>query len=140
MTDNDNILQVIDDLKKQFNIKQKEYKGASDDVFRNFNQGAKLNGESPEATLLGYVNKQIVSLFDAKNINPDRLNDVDFINEKAGDIATYMIILMGMVRSKQGKPKHECCKKQFVSVGEVRDKGFTIGGYAIKGDRENDCC
>jgi len=133
MTDQEHIIKVIEDIQAGFYKKQDEYKGASDDVFRNFNQGAKLSGESPEATLLGYVNKQIVSLFDAKNINPDRLNDVAFINEKAGDIATYMIILIGMVRSKQGKPKHDCCK----------DKGFILGSTifnAPKGDRENDCC
>lgn len=100
MNDNEQVLKVIDDILQTFKVKQEEYKGASSDVFRNFNQGALLNGETPEETLLGYVNKQIVSLFDAKNTNKERLKDVAFINEKAGDIATYMIILVGMVRSK----------------------------------------
>jgi hypothetical protein len=89
---------VIKELQSQFNVKQKEYKGATSDTYRNFNQGAVLQSETPQQTLLGYVNKQIVNLFDAKTHNPERLNDVAFINEKAGDIAVYMIILMAMVR------------------------------------------
>lgn len=93
----DKILQELADIFKKKNI---EYKGATQDQFRNFNQGASLSDEMPEQVLLGYVNKQIVNLFDAKNHNPERLRDVDFINEKAGDIAVYMIILMAMVRER----------------------------------------
>mgnify|MGYP006280158731 CR=1 FL=1 len=93
----DKILQELSDIFKKKNI---EYKGATQDQFRNFNQGASLSDEMPEQVLLGYVNKQIVNLYDAKNHNPERLNDVDFINEKAGDIAVYMIILMAMVRER----------------------------------------
>ena len=91
---------VIQDLSDIFKKKNIEYKGSTQDQFRNFNQGAALSGEMPQQVLLGYVNKQIVNLYDAKNHNPERLNDVDFINEKAGDIAVYMIILMAMVRER----------------------------------------
>lgn len=91
---------VINDLSDIFKKKNIEYKGSTKDQFRNFNQGASLSDEMPEQVLLGYVNKQIVNLYDAKNHNPERLNDVDFINEKAGDIAVYMIILMAMVRER----------------------------------------
>lgn len=94
------IAEVISDLKAQFARKNVEYKGSTSDLFRNFNQGAQLSTETPEQVLLGYVNKQIVSLFDAKNHNPERLTDVNFVNEKAGDIAVYCVILMAMVRAK----------------------------------------
>lgn len=92
------IQQVIDDLTAQFARKNVQYKGNTDDLFRNFNQGAKLQSESPQQTLLGYVNKQIVNLMDAKHHNPERLNDVPFVDEVAGDVAVYMIILMAMTR------------------------------------------
>lgn len=95
------IEQVLTELKAQFERKNAEYKGATVDRYRNFNQGAALQSETPEQTLLGYVNKQIVNLYDAKHHNPERLTDVAFINEKAGDIAVYMVILMAMVREKQ---------------------------------------
>lgn len=94
------ISDVMRDLTEQFARKNVEYKGSTSDLFRNFNQGAALSSETPEQVLLGYVNKQIVSLFDAKNHNPERLRDVDFVNEKAGDIAVYCVILMAMVRHK----------------------------------------
>ena len=91
---------VINDLTALFAMKNQEYKGATSDKFRNFNQGALLSGELPEQVLLGYVNKQIVNLYDAKNNNPERLTDINFIEEKAGDIAVYMIILMAMARAR----------------------------------------
>lgn len=91
---------VINDLTALFAMKNQEYKGATCDKFRNFNQGALLSGELPEQVLLGYVNKQIVNLYDAKNNNPERLTDINFIEEKAGDIAVYMIILMAMARER----------------------------------------
>ena len=91
---------VINDLTALFAMKNQEYKGATSDKFRNFNQGALLSGELPEQVLLGYVNKQIVNLYDAKNNNPERLKDINFIEEKAGDIAVYMIILMAMARER----------------------------------------
>lgn len=91
---------VINDITALFALKNKEYKGATKDKFRNFNQGALLSDELPEQVLLGYVNKQIVNLYDAKNNNPERLTDIDFIEEKAGDIAVYMIILMAMARER----------------------------------------
>lgn len=94
------IQSVIDDLTELFKVKNVEYKGNTPDLFRNFNQGAALSSETPEQVLLGYVNKQIVSLYDAKNHHPERLTDVNFINEKAQDIAVYMILLTAMVRRK----------------------------------------
>ena len=95
------IQEVFDDLIAQFASKNKEYQGNTQDLFRNFNQGARLSSETPEQVLLGYVSKQIVSLYDAKNHHPERLTDVNFVDEKAGDIAVYMVLLMAMVRYKK---------------------------------------
>lgn len=92
---------VIQELKDKFKEKQEQYKGKTEDAYRNFNQGAVLQSETPEQTLLGYVNKQITNLFDCKIHHPERLSDVAYINEVAGDIAVYMIILIAMVRDKQ---------------------------------------
>ena len=114
MTEQEQIDRVFDDLKACFKKKQEEYCGETQDVFRNFNQAGELQSETPEQTLLGFVSKQIVSLFDAKKHHPDRLADFKFTDEKAGDIAVYMIILMAMVRSKQlpEPPTVEVIKKK----------------------------
>jgi len=90
----DYIHETFDMLLSTFNQKQDEYKGNHVDIFRNFTQGAALQHESVPQTLLGYVNKQIVSLFDAKHVNPDRLLELAFVKEKAKDIAVYMMILI----------------------------------------------
>jgi hypothetical protein len=92
------VANIINMLAEVFQQKNVEYKGSHPDVFRNFTLGSRLQDESPEQTLLGYVNKQIVSLFDAKHVNPERLKDIGFVEEKAKDIAIYMIILIAMVR------------------------------------------
>ena len=93
------IEQVLDDIKNMLSFKGEEYVGASQDRYRNFNQAADLQHESKQQALLGFVSKQIVSLLDAKHVNPDRLTDPTFIDEKAGDIAVYMILLMAMTRT-----------------------------------------
>jgi len=104
------IQNVFNQLTEKFATKNVEYKGSHTDLFRNFNQGAALSGETPEQVLLGYVNKQIVSLFDAKNQNPERLQEIEFINEKAGDIAVYMVLLMAMAGSSpQQRTKASFC-------------------------------
>lgn len=94
------IQHVFDYIMAKFAEKNKEYKGGTPDPFRNFTQGAKLSGETPQEVLLGYMNKQIVSLYDAPEYNPERMESVVFIDEKAGDIAVYCIILIAMVREK----------------------------------------
>lgn len=94
----DCVEEVLKDLELQFQKKNQEY-ATPQSRWANFTDGAVLQGETPEQVLLGYTAKQIVNLFAAKS-NPQKLLDVEFINEKAGDIAVYMIILMAMVREK----------------------------------------
>jgi len=101
ISDSQIIENVINRLHGTFNKKNVEYKGSAVETWRNFTQGAALQSETKEQTLLGYVNKQIVSLFDAKHVNPERLTDKDFVFEKAGDIAVYMIILMAMAQKTE---------------------------------------
>lgn len=134
------IKQILAELAEQFERKNAEYKGATADQFRNFNQGAALQSETPEQTLLGYVNKQIVNLFDAKHHNPERLTDRAFIDEKAGDVAVYMIILMAMVRSKEQTdilmpdPGVAYCSR----CGRVRDLIDLL--VHVDGFKCRDCC
>lgn len=94
--------EIADRARDQFIVKQHEYKTEAD-CFRNFNQGALLQNESPEQALLGYTVKQIVSLLDAKHVHPERLMDREFVEEKAGDIQVYMHILrmMALVRKRK---------------------------------------
>ena len=89
----DTVFKILDE---QFKLKGIEYAGDMADRWRNFTQGAHLQSETKEQTLLGYVDKQVVSLFDAKHHNTALLTDRAFVLEKAGDIAVYMIILMAM--------------------------------------------
>ena len=101
------ILTVLKEIEDLFKKKQQEYKGETKDNYRNFNQGAMLASELPQQTLLGYAEKQVVSLYDAKMNHVDRLNDITFIEEKAKDIALYMIILIAMVRELNTKKRRE---------------------------------
>jgi len=124
-TDQEYVIDTMAELETIFFQKQKEYKGEHPDVFRNFNQGAVLQHETPEQTLLGYVNKQMVSLMDAKHVNPERLSDPEFVIEKAKDIAVYMVILMAMVRSKHDRAKDKLSRQL--------DKTDDRGGWDSEG-------
>lgn len=72
--------------------KVKEYKN-TDDRFENFTEGAKLNNNTREQTLWGYVTKQIVSV---SSILRTKTN-YSKIREKAMDIIIYMVILIDMI-------------------------------------------
>lgn len=93
------IKKILAEIEATFAKKNEEYAGSYTDPFRNFTQAAKLNDESPEEALWGFVSKQIVSMADLVK-TPEKLT-VPVVNEKAGDIAVYMLILMAMTRMKK---------------------------------------
>src|SRR6185369_16348388 len=95
----DFVNEVLGSLQDKFRVKNGEYR-TDRDRGANFTDGAALQGETPEQALIGYVSKQMVSLCAAKHQHTERLTDPAFIEEKAGDVAVYMIILLAMTREK----------------------------------------
>lgn len=87
-------LQEIRDL---LIVKGVEYR-RNNDVYHNFNQGARITGETPEKVLYGFLLKHLVSMADIRNdissgieINPDK------VKEKWTDALVYLVIEKCMI-------------------------------------------
>ena len=87
-------LQEIRDL---LIVKGKEYR-RNNDVYHNFNQGARITGETPEKVLHGFLLKHLVSMADIRNdissgteINPEK------VKEKWTDALVYLVIEKCMI-------------------------------------------
>ena len=79
-------------IKETLTIKAKEYV-RNNDEFHNFNEGAKMTGQSPLRVLDGYLLKQLVSYRDMlDDIEEGKLPTKEYIEEKLGDIINYFIL------------------------------------------------
>jgi hypothetical protein len=82
-------LQKIRDL---LIVKGKEYR-RNNDVYHNFNVGAKISGQIPEKVLQGFLLKHLVSYQDILNdIEQGKLPSKELVEEKLNDIITYYVI------------------------------------------------
>lgn len=73
--------------------KRAEYAG-DEDVLRNFKLGALLNRDTPMETLLGYLTKHLISVYDmAKS---DKPSPVEKWDEKITDSITYLVLLKAL--------------------------------------------
>jgi hypothetical protein len=78
-------------------IKGKEYR-RNNDVYHNFNVGAKISGQIPEKVLQGFLLKHLVSYQDILNdIEQGKLPSTQLVEEKMNDILVYFLIQKAMI-------------------------------------------
>ena len=100
---NEIVEEELDFLKSLLVKKQAEY-NLGEDRFDTFKSAAVLEQQTPEQALLGFVAKQITSLYSmvrSGEIFPEAL-----FKEKISDIAVYMILLLGLTEDT-GRSKKE---------------------------------
>lgn len=87
--------------------KHKEYANA-DNVFINFQEGAKINGSNQITTAWNFATKHLVSFMDIIK-NPLKFA-MPVIDEKATDLIAYIVIIRNMILEKQyaEKVKVDC--------------------------------
>jgi len=79
-------------IKETLTIKAKEYV-RNNDEFHNFNEGAKITGQSPLRVLDGFLLKHLISYRDMlDDIDEGKLPTREHIEEKLGDIINYFIL------------------------------------------------
>jgi len=83
---------TIESLEELLLVKGKEYR-RNDNPFHNFEQGAKLTGETREEVLRGFRLKHEISVADMRNdLKEGKLPSRDKVNEKYDDILLYYLI------------------------------------------------
>jgi hypothetical protein len=92
--------ETLDQIRTTLLTKGKEYR-RNNDVFHNFNEGAKRTGRLPENVLQGFLLKHEISVDDM--INDIRLGNMPraaVIEEKMNDILIYNILLKAMLLNR----------------------------------------
>lgn len=91
---------TLQQLKDTLITKGKEYR-RNEDVFHNFNEGAKRTGKTPEQVLQGFVLKHEISVNDmVQDIALGIMPTTEAVNEKMNDILVYNLVLKGMLLNR----------------------------------------
>ena len=87
-------------IKELLLVKGKEYR-RNNDVYHNFNVGAKISGQIPEKVLQGFLLKHLVSYQDMLNdIEANKLPKIETVEEKMNDILVYFLIQKAQILNR----------------------------------------
>ena len=89
-------------IKNILSTKSEEY-SSDDDVLRNFNDTAELNGVEPEYALWGFVSKHIIALKDFIKMAEEEGVFVTRSQwyEKINDIICYLLLLKALLKERE---------------------------------------
>ena len=86
-------------------IKAREY-SRNEDRLHNFNIGADISKQSRERVLDGFLLKHYISYRDMLNdIDNNKLQSVEYLEEKIGDMLVYLMLFEASVKDKISKEK-----------------------------------
>jgi predicted patatin/cPLA2 family phospholipase len=101
---NDNFEKVVTDtlseVKELLVVKGKEYR-RNDNVYHNFDQGAKIKGITPEKVLDGFLLKHEISIADMTNdLDKGVMPSKEKVEEKFNDNIIYLLIKKAMILNR----------------------------------------
>ena len=104
LTKNEYFEKVINDtlteVKELLIVKGKEYR-RNDNVYHNFDQGAKIKGITPEKVLDGFLLKHEVSISDMTNdLDKGIMPSKEKVEEKFNDNIIYLLIKKAMILNR----------------------------------------
>ena len=89
---NELVDETLEEIRDTLIVKGAEYR-RDNNVFHNFEEGAKRTGLTREKVLDGFLLKHEISINDMVNdISKDKLPNIAKVNEKFGDLLIYNII------------------------------------------------
>ena len=98
-----NIEKTLKDLETLLIKKGNEYV-RNNDKFHNFNEGAKITGQTPEKVLYGFLLKHLISVNDIRNDLDKGIIPTEFaVNEKYNDILIYFLLEKSMLMERINK-------------------------------------
>jgi len=94
------VTDTLVDIKELLLVKGKEYQ-RNNDVYHNFNQGARVKGITPEKALDGFLLKHEISIMDMTNdIDKGILPSIEKVEEKFNDNLIYLLIKKAMILNR----------------------------------------
>jgi hypothetical protein len=90
--------QMLDEIDTRLRYKNAEYAGEND-IFDNFNLGARLTGNLSLQVLMSYMAKHICWLYE-QQLTPDVV-DYEKWYDKTLDVICYLILSIGMIKSEE---------------------------------------
>ena len=91
------INESIEQIKHTLLVKSKEYR-RNNNVYHNFDEGAKITGQTPEKVLYGFLLKHLISVADIRDdIDLGILPTLEKVEEKYNDILVYTLIEKAMI-------------------------------------------
>lgn len=103
---NEAVVRHLSTIEKNLLNKAKEY-AVDGDRLHNFNRGAEISGKSREAVLFGFALKHLISILDMIDaVDKGKIPTQDMLNEKVGDMGTYMALLYASFQDRIDKSKN----------------------------------
>ena len=94
------ITDTLSEVKELLIVKGKEYR-RNDNVYHNFDQGAKIKGITPEKVLDGFLLKHEVSIADMTNdLDKGVMPSKEKVEEKFNDNIIYLLIKKAMILNR----------------------------------------
>ena len=91
---------TLAEVKELLIVKGKEYR-RNDNVYHNFDQGAKIKGITPEKVLDGFLLKHEVSIADmTDDLDKGTLPTKEKVEEKFNDNIIYLLIKKAMILNR----------------------------------------
>lgn len=99
--------------------KAKEY-AAGEDRLHNFHVAGRVLGTCPEAALLGFLTKHLVSVLDMVGALPEKTPSPEIVDEKIGDCINYFVLLEALFAERWGEAvgKFECAHEWVFQAGK----------------------
>ncbi len=91
--------------------KAKEY-AAGEDRLHNFHAAGRLLGTAPEAALLGFLTKHLVSVVDLVKALPGVVPPRAYVDEKVGDCINYLILLEALLSERRQPENCDVCEEE----------------------------
>ena len=86
------LTETLDSIKQTLGVKAIEYV-RNNNAMHNFDEGAKITGQTREKVLYGFALKHHISIADIRNdIEQNKLPTAETVNEKFNDAINYLIL------------------------------------------------
>lgn len=131
--------QTLENVKNVMGSKSKEYSTA-DNKLHNFDEGARITGQTREKVLHGFALKHHISINDIRNgIEEGKLPTLEMLDEKYGDAINYLILEKASIIDRIQKREREPLIKTTQHIRGLEVQAEPLGNCCLGGEIEGAC-